>query len=92
MMFKDEMLLIEDENGTEKEYAILATFDIEVKNKSYVLYTDYSKDEDNNMQIFVSSYDKDGNLSSLSDADEIEYINNFLKDLEDDIKSGINFI
>ena len=31
MFFKDEMLLIEDANGIEKEYAILVTFDIEAK-------------------------------------------------------------
>ena len=46
MIYKDEILLIPDENGEEKEYAILLTFDIESKNKSYVLYTDYTKYEE----------------------------------------------
>ena len=92
MMYKDEILLIPNENGEEKEYAILLTFDIESKNKSYVLYTDYTKDENNNLKIFASIYDKEWNLSPLTDSDEIEYINNYIMELEEDIKSGIDFV
>ncbi len=92
MLFKDEMLLIEDENGIEKEYAILVTFDIEIKNKSYVLYTDYSKDENQDMRVFAASYDKDWNLSPLVDSDEIEYVNEYIEYLDADIKLGINFV
>ena len=92
MMYKDEILLIPTENGEEKEYAILLTFDIESKNKSYVLYTDYTKDENNNLKIFASIYDKEWNLSPLTDSDEIEFINNYIMELEEDIKSGIDFV
>ena len=92
MMYKDEILLIPNENGEEKEYAILLTFDIESKNKSYVLYTDYTKDENNNLKIFASIYDKEWNLSPLTDSDEIEFINNYIMELEEDIKSGIDFV
>lgn len=91
MMYKEEILLIPDENGAEKEYAILLTFDIESKNRRYVLYTDYSKDEKDNLQIFASIYDEKWNLSPLEDSDEIEFINNYIKDLEVDIKDGIEF-
>lgn len=91
MMYRDEILLIPDENGEEKEYAILVTFDIESKNKSYVLYTDYTKDENDNLKIFASIYDEKWNLSPLEDGDEIEFINNYIKELEEDIKSGIDF-
>lgn len=91
MIYKDEILLIPDENGEEKEYAILLTFDIESKNKSYVLYTDYTKDEEENLKIFASVYDEEWNLSPLTDSDEIEFINNYIKELEEDIKSGIDF-
>ena len=92
MLFKDEMLLIKDENGIEKEYAILVTFDIEAKDKSYVLYTDYSKDENQDMRVFAASYDEEWNLSPLIDGDEIEYINQYIEYLDADIKLGINFV
>ncbi len=91
MIYKDEVLLIPDENGEEKEYAILLTFDVEAKNRSYVLYTDYSKDEEGNLKIFSSIYDENWNLSPLENSDEIEFVNNYIKDLEKDIKDGITF-
>ena len=92
MFFKDEMLLIEDATGIEKEYAILVTFDIEAKNKSYVLYTDYSKDDNQDMRVFAASYDEEWNLSPLVDSDEIEYVNEYIEYLDADIKLGINFV
>lgn len=91
MMYKDEILLIPDENGEEKEYAILLTFDIESKNRSYVLYTDYTKDEEGNLKIFASIYGEEWNLSPLVDSDEIEFINNYIKELEADVKDGVDF-
>ena len=91
MIYKDEILLIPDDNGEEKEYAILLTFDIEAKNKSYVLYTDYTKDAKDNLKIFASIYDEEWNLSPLEDSDEIEFINNYIKELELDIRDGISF-
>lgn len=91
MIYKDEILLIPDENGEEKEYAILLTFDVESKKRSYVLYTDYSKDEAGNLKIFASIYDEKWNLSPLENSDEIEFVNNYIKDLEKDIKDGITF-
>lgn len=92
MIFKDEMLLVEDENGIEKEYAILVTFDIESTGRSYVLYTDYSKDENNNMKVFASIYDEIWNLSPLIDSEEIDYVKGYVEDLGADIKLGINFL
>ena len=61
------------------------------KNRSYVLYTDYSKDEDDNLKIFASIYDEKWNLTPLTDSDEIEFINNYIKELEADIKDGVDF-
>ena len=91
MIYKDEVLLISDENGEEKEYSILVTFDIEIKNKSYVLYTDYSKDEEDNLKIFASIYDEEWNLSPLVDSDEINLVNEYIKNIEMDLKDGIVF-
>lgn len=92
MIFKEEMLLIEDKNGNQKEYAILVTFNIEENGRSYVLYTDYSKNEDNSMNVFASTYDSFWNLSPLIEPEEIEFVNEYIKYLEADIKLGINFL
>ena len=88
-------LIIKNEKGEEKEFSILVTFDIEQRNKSYVLYTDYSHTEDGNLKVYASTYDKyDENdiLGKVTEKDEIELIDNYLKELEEDLKSGIKLV
>jgi len=72
-----------------KKYSILVTFDIAKKNKSIVLYTDYSKDPNNNVKIYSSIYDAKGKLEPILDKDEIDIVNEYIKKLENDLKSGI---
>ena len=80
------------ENGNEKkEYSILVKFDIVKKNKSVVLYTDYSVDNENNLRIFSATYDNEGKLKPVVEKDELEIIDDYIKKLENDIKSGMKF-
>jgi len=89
-MKKDDKLILKNENNEEKEFAILVTFDI--KEKSYVLYTDYSKDENENINIFSAIYDEDWNIKPVEGKDEIKIIDKYIKDLEEDLKSGMKFV
>lgn len=91
-MNKDGILTIRNENGEQKNYHILVTFDIEVKNKSYVLYTDYSKNENGDLRVFVSiynKYDEDDKLEEVVEQDEIDVIDEYIEKLQEDLKSGI---
>ena len=90
-MIQDGKIIVNDGNE-EKEYAILVTFDIREKNKSYVLYTDYSKDEIGNLKIFSAIYNEEGKLKPVIESDEIEIIDDYIKKLEDDFKLGIKFV
>lgn len=94
-MFQDEKLVIVNEKGEQKEFAILVTFDIEKKNKSYVIYTDYSKNDDGDIQVYASIYDKfqkDKKLYDVTEKDEIEFINKYLEVLADDLKSAVKLV
>ena len=94
-MFQDEKLVIVNEKGEQKEFAILVTFDIEKKNKSYVIYTDYSKNDDGDIQVYASIYDKfqkDKRLNDVTEKDEIEFINKYLEVLADDLKSAVKLV
>ena len=94
-MNKDGILIIKNEKGEEKKFHILLTFDIEERNKSYVIYTDYSKTEDDNLKVFASIYDKYDEVDKLEDIvekDEIEVVNKILQDLQPDLKSGIKLV
>ena len=44
------------EDGLEKEYSVIMTFDSDKTNKSYIIYTDGSKDSLGNLEEKVSSY------------------------------------
>lgn len=91
-MNKDGILTIRNEKGEQKNFHILVTFDINQKNKSYVLYTDYSKNEDGDLRVFVSiynKYDEDDKLEDVVEQDELNVIDEYIKKLQEDLKSGI---
>ena len=80
-------------NGDEtREFSTLATFDIPSKNKSIVVYTDDSVDENNRPNIFVSSYDKYNQLTDITDPEEIAIIEKFIKDMLEDAQDGVEII
>ena len=94
-MNKDGILTIKNEKGEQKNFHVLVTFDIEQKNKSYVLYTDYSKNENGDLRVFVSIYDKydeDDKLEEVVEQDELDVIDEYIEKLQEDLKSGIKLV
>ena len=47
---------LKDEYGNETIYDVLFTFDNEETNKSYIVYTDNSTDDEGNVQVYASVY------------------------------------
>ncbi len=76
-----DTLRVKISDNEEKEFSIISTFDIIEKNKSYVVYTDYSTDENGNININVSSFNKYNELLDVTDEDEIKIINEYLQNL-----------
>ena len=48
-----------DDNGKEVECEVLFTFDSDETNKSYMVYTDNSVDEEGNTRVYASIYNPD---------------------------------
>lgn len=46
-----------DENGKEVTCEVLFTFDSEETNKSYMVYTDNTTDEEGNVRVYASIFD-----------------------------------
>lgn len=90
-MIQDGKLTIKMENGLEKTFSVLATFELKEKSKTYVLYTDYAKTEEGNIKIYSSIYHKNGSLEIITEKDEIEVVQDYIETLEKDLKSGIKF-
>ena len=54
---KKNSFSIIDEAGNEVVYDVLFTFENDETNKNYIVYTDNTKDEVGNIQVFASIYD-----------------------------------
>ena len=78
-----------NEEGREIVCDILFTFDSEETNKSYIVYTDNSKDESGNIQVFASIYDpkqESPKLEPIETEQEWKIIETILNTLQEEIK------
>ncbi len=82
-----------NDNGEEVMCDILFTFDSEETKKSYIVYTDNSKDKDGNVQVFASIYDpkqEDQKLEPIKTEQEWKVIETILNTLQEEIKKKID--
>lgn len=70
-----------NENGETKEFEVILTIESPEFNKNYIVYTDYSLDENGNFKTYASIYDATGedlNLTPVTTNEEWEMIENVL--------------
>lgn len=82
-----------DEDGVEKEYDVLFTFDSEETNKSYIAYTDNTKDADGKLAVYASTYNKDGEtteLKALETEKEWKIVETVLQSLQEEAANSEN--
>lgn len=68
---------------------ILFTFDSDETNKSYIVYTDNTRDEDGSLQVYASIYDPEMNdqtLYSIETEKEWKVIETILNTLQEEIR------
>ncbi len=89
---KNTFKIIND-NGEEIMCDVLFTFDSEETKKSYIVYTDNSKDEQGNVQVFASIYDpkqEDQKLEPITTEQEWKVIETILNTLQEEIRKKID--
>ena len=82
-----------NDKGEEVVCDILFTFDSEETKKSYIVYTDNSKDAEGNVQVFASIYDpkaQDQKLEAIKTEKEWKVIETILNTLQEEIKKKID--
>ncbi len=78
-----------DENGQETVYDVLFTFESDETKKNYIVYTDNSKDEEGNIEVYASTYepnDPTGKLEAIETEKEWKVIETILDTLQEEIK------
>ena len=90
MREKDTFTVINDE-GKEILCNVLFTFDSDETGKSYIVYTDNTKDNDGNVQVYASIFnpeDPNTKLEPIETEKEWKVIDTILKTLQEEIKKS----
>ena len=81
-------ITIRDDKGNETVCDILFTFDNEETGKSYMVYTDNSKDENGKVRVYASIYDPknpNSKLEEIKTEKEWKVINTILETLQQEV-------
>lgn len=84
---------VTNSEGKEVEYEVLFTFDSDETNKSYMVYTDGSKDESGNVRVFASIYipgEETTELLPIETDKEWKIIDAILKELQEESKGEVS--
>lgn len=82
-----------DKDGVEREFDILFTFESEETKKSYVAYTDNSKDENGKLVVYASSFnpkDENPELFPIETDKEWKIIDTILTTLQEEMAKKMN--
>ena len=78
-----------DENGNEIVYDVLFTFESDETKKNYIVYTDNTRDEKGNIQVYASIYDPEdpkSKLEAITTDKEWKVIETILETLQEEVR------
>lgn len=81
-----EKIKISNNQGLEKEYDVIFEFTSKNDHQHYIVYTNYGKDENNNINCYASIY-KDNKLKEVTETTEINYITSMLEAIANKAKT-----
>jgi uncharacterized protein YrzB (UPF0473 family) len=84
---------VTNDEGKEIEYEVLFTFDSDETKKSYMAYTDNTKDEMGNIKVYASAYIPGGETTELLPIEtdkEWKIIETILKELQEEVGKDTN--
>lgn len=82
-----------DENGNEIVYDVLFTFESDETHKNYIVYTDNTKDEQGNVEVYASVYnpnDPHSKLEAIETEKEWKVIETILETLQEEVRKSQN--
>lgn len=90
-MNKESTIKVYDEKGNEVVCDVLLTFDNNETKKSYIVYTDNSKDENGKIQVYASIYDpsdKSKKLEEIKTDREWQVVNTVLESIHEELNKN----
>lgn len=89
MMNEKKYISITDANGKKTNYQVLCSFDSPITHKHYMIYTDFSRNTKQTMNVYYGYYEQ-GNRSPLKPVktpEEIELLDDVLSCIEQELNS-----
>ena len=86
MLDKSGKIIIKNDKNEEIECDVLFTFDNNDTNKSYIVYTDNTKDELGNIKVYANTYnedDEEGTLGNIETEEEWNIIEQIFSSIND---------
>lgn len=84
---KNSFTLIDD-SGNERKFDVLFTFSSEETGHDYIVYTDNTKDENGNVEVYASIYhpeEEHSRLEAITTDKEWKIIDTILKTIEEEL-------
>jgi uncharacterized protein YrzB (UPF0473 family) len=91
-MDKNGKLVIKNDKGEIMQCDVLFTFDSDETGKSYIAYTDNTKDENGNIKVYANIYDPNGEslkLEPITTDKEWKAINNILISVQEKVREVV---
>lgn len=88
-MNEQNQFKLKDEFGNEILYDVLFTFDSDETNKSYIVYTDNSLDDQGNVQVYASVYYPGTGSTKLDPIEtdkEWQWIEKILETIQEEVR------
>lgn len=82
----NDIFTVVNDKGEEVTCQVLFTFDSNETKKSYIVYTDNTKDNEGNVQVYASTYDpthKDNSLQPIETDKEWKIIETILNTIQE---------
>jgi len=86
MLDKSGKIIIKNDRNEEIECDVLFTFDNNDTNKSYIVYTDNTKDDLGNIKVYANTYnedDEEGMLGNIETEEEWNIIEQIFSSIND---------
>ena len=87
-MINNEKIKIVDENGEEKTYDIILSFEIAETGKTYILYTENKTNENDELELLVAKYNPDDEhpVFEAIDEEEKKLVDIVVDQIQEDLK------
>lgn len=83
-----ESIKMANDEGEVIEFDIVTEFEIEGKEDTYILYTNYEKEDDGRIKLYYGIL-KEDKIEEVTDKKDIKDIEEYIDSIEEDIRNGV---